>query len=234
MFSQRSQNSNTLATWCEELTHWKRPWCWERLKAGEGDRGWDGWMASLTRWTWVWASSGSWWWTGKPGVMQSMGLQSWTRLSNWIHWTERSWEQITWLSSVLQQDNCKCLWSCVPKLLQYVRGKCFSQDRPDYFVHRLKAKIDAYLAHTILPNQMHGRLCSLDPTPGPPQQNSLLVQSVRVCCSRETEWGTGVTVLGDPGVNSLHSTGQDKAHTHAHLQEDTDWNFLYFHVKVKV
>ena len=59
-------NANTLATWFEELTHWKRPWCWERLKAGrEGDdRGWEGWMASLTQWTWVWASFGSWWWTG--------------------------------------------------------------------------------------------------------------------------------------------------------------------------
>ena len=78
-------NSNTLATWCEELTHWKRPWCWERSKAGvEGDdRGWDSWMESLTQWTWVWASSGSWWWTGKPGVLQSMGLQSQTWLSNW-------------------------------------------------------------------------------------------------------------------------------------------------------
>ena len=49
-----------LVTWCEELTHWKIPWCWERLKAGGGDdRGWDGWMGSLTRWTWVWASSRS-------------------------------------------------------------------------------------------------------------------------------------------------------------------------------
>ena len=69
--------SNTLATWCEELTHLKRPWCWERLKAeGEGhDRGWDGWMVSLTRWTWVWASSGRWWRTEKPGVLQFMGLQ---------------------------------------------------------------------------------------------------------------------------------------------------------------
>ena len=58
-----SWNSNTLATWCEELTHWKRPCCWERLKAGgEGDdRGWDGWMASPIRWTWVWVSSRSWW-----------------------------------------------------------------------------------------------------------------------------------------------------------------------------
>ena len=59
------------------LIHWKRPWCWERLKAGgEGDgRRWDDWMASLTWWTWIWASSGSWWWTGKPGVLWSMGSQ---------------------------------------------------------------------------------------------------------------------------------------------------------------
>ena len=68
---------NTMATWCEELTHLKRLWCWERLKAGgEGDnRRWDGWIASPTRWTRVWVSSGSWWWTGKPGVLQSTGSQ---------------------------------------------------------------------------------------------------------------------------------------------------------------
>ena len=86
-----SWNSNTLATWCKELTHWKRPWCWERLSAGgeEGNRGWDSWMASLTQWTWVWVSSRSWWWTGKPGVLQSMGSQ---RVGhNWateLNWTE--------------------------------------------------------------------------------------------------------------------------------------------------
>ena len=84
-----SWNSNTLATWCEELTCWKIPWCWERLKAwGEGDnRGWDGWTASPTRWTWVWVSSRSWWWTGRPGVLQSMGLQrvrlDWATELNW-------------------------------------------------------------------------------------------------------------------------------------------------------
>jgi len=68
---------NTSATWCKEPTHWKKPWCWERLKVGgEGDdRGWDGWMASPSLWEWVWASSGSLWWTGKPGVLQSMGSQ---------------------------------------------------------------------------------------------------------------------------------------------------------------
>ena len=66
-----------LATWYEELTHWKRPWCWERLKAGgeRDERRWDDWMASPTQWTWVWISSQSWWWTGKPGVLQSMGSQ---------------------------------------------------------------------------------------------------------------------------------------------------------------
>ena len=70
-------NSNTLATWLVELTHLRRPWCWERLKTeGEGDyRGWDGWMAPPTQWTLVWVNSGSWRWTGRPGVLQSMGLQ---------------------------------------------------------------------------------------------------------------------------------------------------------------
>ena len=68
---------NTLAAWCEELTHWKSPWCWERLKAkGEGGgRGWEGWMASLTQWTWVWPNSGRWWRTGRPGVLQSTSSQ---------------------------------------------------------------------------------------------------------------------------------------------------------------
>ena len=58
-----------------ELTHWKRPWCWKGLGAGgEGDdRGWDGWMASLIRWTWVWVNSRSWWWTGRPGLLRFMG-----------------------------------------------------------------------------------------------------------------------------------------------------------------
>ena len=85
-----SETPKTLATWCKELTVWKKTWCWERLKAGrEGDdREWDGWMASSTRWTWVWVSSGSWWWTGEPGVLQSMGSQrvghNWATELNWF------------------------------------------------------------------------------------------------------------------------------------------------------
>ena len=94
-----SWNSNTLATWCKELTHLKRPWYWERLKAGgEGnDRGWDGWMASPTQWTWVWASSGSWWWTGRPGVLQSVGSQ---RVGHdWV--TELNWTESTYISLLM-------------------------------------------------------------------------------------------------------------------------------------
>ena len=68
----------------------EKPWCWERLKVGgEGDdRAWDGWMASLTWWTWVWVNSGSWWWTGRPGMLQSMGSQrirhNWVTELNWM------------------------------------------------------------------------------------------------------------------------------------------------------
>ena len=71
--------------------HWKRLWCWEELGAGGegGDPGWDGWMASRTRWTWVWVNSGRWWWTGRPGMLRFMGSQrvghDWT---NELNWTE--------------------------------------------------------------------------------------------------------------------------------------------------
>jgi len=97
-----SWNSNTLATWCEWLTHLKRPWCWERLKVrGEGDdRGWDGWMASPMQWTSVWVNSGSWWWTGRPGLLQSMGSQSVGH--NWV-------TELNWTNFVLQGQTCLLL-----------------------------------------------------------------------------------------------------------------------------
>ena len=85
--------AETPILWSPDVKNWlfqKKPWCWERLKAGgKGDnRGWDGWMESLTQWTWVWASSGSWWWTGKPGMLQSMGSQRVRH--NWV--TELNWD----------------------------------------------------------------------------------------------------------------------------------------------
>ena len=84
-----SWNSNTLATWWEELTPWKRPWCWERLKAGgEGDnRGWDGWMASPTQWTWVWVNSGNWWWTRRPVMLHPQGCKE-SDMTKRLNWTE--------------------------------------------------------------------------------------------------------------------------------------------------
>ena len=91
-------NFNTLATWCEELTHLKRPWCWERLKAGgEGDDGGhDGWMASPTQWTWVWVNSRSWWWARKHVVLQSMGSQrvghDWATEVKWTEQPEWVWK----------------------------------------------------------------------------------------------------------------------------------------------
>ena len=94
-----SWNSNTLATWCEELTHLKRPWCWERLRVGgEGDnRGWDGWMTSLTQWTWVQVDSRSWWWTGRPGVLWFTGSQGvWHDWATELNWTELIAGGFTW------------------------------------------------------------------------------------------------------------------------------------------
>ena len=72
-----SWNSNTLATWCKELTHLKRHLMLEKIEGRRrrDGRGWDGWMASLTQWTWIWVNSGSSWWTGRPGVLRFMGLQ---------------------------------------------------------------------------------------------------------------------------------------------------------------
>ena len=79
-----SWNSNTLATWCEELTYWKRSRCWERSRAGEGgNKGWGVWMASSNQRTWMWANSRQYWRTEKCGLLQFMGSQSWTLLSKW-------------------------------------------------------------------------------------------------------------------------------------------------------
>ena len=93
-----SWNSSTLATSCEELTHWKRLWCWEGLEAGgeRGNRGWDGWMASLTRWTWVWVNSGVG--DGQGGLVC---CNSWGRKESdkteWLNWTElKSTNQWLW------------------------------------------------------------------------------------------------------------------------------------------
>ena len=108
----------------QKLTHWKRLCCWEGLgEGGEGDdRGWDGWMASLTRWTWVWVNSGSCWWTGRPGMLWFMGSQ---RIRHdWVtelNWAEAGWQYIalTYSFSYLEpvfcsmsSSNC-CFLTCI-------------------------------------------------------------------------------------------------------------------------
>ena len=92
------------ATWCKELIHLKRPWCWERLKAGEGDnRGWDGWMASPTRWTWVWVNSGIWWWTG--GLVCCCPELD---MTEWLNWSDTCMS-ILLFSPLLQKSFKKVL-----------------------------------------------------------------------------------------------------------------------------
>ena len=118
-----SWNSNALAIWCEELTQWKRSWCWERLKAGGegGNREWDCWIASLTQSTWVWASSSSWR-TGKSGVLQSVGLprvrHDWATELNWsLPWVTRKQETMAIHNSLIfPMRKCFALyWSCPPR-----------------------------------------------------------------------------------------------------------------------
>ena len=98
------------------MTHWKRPWCWETLKVGgEGDdRGWDGWKASPTQWTWIWVNSRSWWQTGRPGMLQSMELQrvrhKWETELNWLHGWLLNWCIMSVsIGSAMREENISCL-----------------------------------------------------------------------------------------------------------------------------
>ena len=128
-----------MATWCEELTHLKRPWCWGRLKVGgEGDdKGWDSWKASPAWRTWVWVGSGSWWWTGKPDVMQSVASlrvgHDWVAEVNWYQMEMIPLPSFQGIMKLSRDKECKstleivkfianvyCLWNYTPnfKLLK--------------------------------------------------------------------------------------------------------------------
>ena len=138
-------NSTTLATWCEELTHLKRPWCWERLRVGgEGDdRGWGGWMASLTQWTWAWVNSGSWWWTGKPGLLQSMGLQrvrhNWATDLNWTKHMQKILE-----NSIYIEEHDKILKQ--PHILKTLLDlKFWFPSKTIFSLHKIKWKLLSYV-----------------------------------------------------------------------------------------
>ena len=131
------------SSWCEELTHWKRPWCWERLKAaGEGDdRGWDGWMASPTWWAWVWANSRSCCWTGKTDKLQSMGSQ---RVRHeWV--TELNWTEALLLFRCPVMSDCDHMDYSTPGLPVHHQLPEFTQTH----VHRVGDAIQ--LSHLLSP-----------------------------------------------------------------------------------
>ena len=116
-FGRNDAKAETPVLWPPHSKSWLigKDWCWERLGAGgEGDdRGWDGWMASPARWTWIWVNSRSWWWTGRPGVLQFMGLQ---RVGhNWA--TELNWTELNWTTIL-----CIVLYSKVHKSTTTYKG----------------------------------------------------------------------------------------------------------------
>ena len=107
------------------FTHWERLWCWEGLGAGGkgDDRGWDGWMASLTRWRWVWVNSGSWWWTGRLGVLRFMGSQRVRH--DWV--TELNWTDTLIPSSVAPEAPSCCTFFSPPLRSSYIYYICHVQ-----------------------------------------------------------------------------------------------------------
>ena len=162
---------HTLPTWCEELIHLKRPWCWEWLKAqGEGDdRGWNAWIisASPTQWTWVWVSSGSWWWTGKPGVLESVGSQGvghdWATELNWIEGLERWTDR--W--NVEQDWDLDCITSISTKhhcVVTNFLGTHQHPGCPSTFSSSLipPMKASFHLTSALTPSGGHPWLCILD------------------------------------------------------------------------
>ena len=142
-----------LATSCEQLTHWERPWCWEGLGAGEegGNRGWDGWMASPTWWAWVWVNSRSWWWTGRPGVLWFIWSQrvrhDWATELNWWRPTRPSRNNIKKrcpfhykgleCKSRESRDTCsnKQIWSWSTKWSRSKANKVVSRQHTGYSKH---------------------------------------------------------------------------------------------------
>ena len=136
-------SSNTLATWCEELTHWKILWCWERLKAGgEGDdREWDDWVASPTRWTWVWASCGSWWWTRNSGMLQSIGSQrvgyDWATELNWAWPCPSEQDPVSPMISLFHQEVFISLFSLSIRGQTESKPQSWKTNQTDHMDHSL-------------------------------------------------------------------------------------------------
>ena len=152
---------------------WKRPWCWKRLKAGEGDgREGDGWMASPTQWTWVWVDSGSWRWTGRPGMLQFMESQSRTWLSDWteLNWYTHMYIFLLFLTTIFRS---KCYWDfpsgpVVKNLLANAGARVGPLAWEDLMLWDNSACVPQLLS-------LHSRSCELQPMK-PPQWEPQAVQ----------------------------------------------------------
>ena len=124
-----SWNANILATWCEELTHLKRPWCWEKIE-GRRRRGWQRmrWLDGIpTQWTWVWVNSGSWWWTGRPGMLQSWGCKE-LDTTEQLNWTDKKF-LLVHLCFVLVNRNFNCMKPVMWDLAYAVLKDCISKKK---------------------------------------------------------------------------------------------------------
>ena len=112
---------------------WKDPDAgkdWRREEKGTDNRGWDGWMGSLTQWTWVWVNSGSWWWTGRPGVLQFIGSEKVQH--DWA--TELNWSEVLvchdWNVSSMKASNLSIFYRNEP-LTSLISGEhMFLQELP--------------------------------------------------------------------------------------------------------
>ena len=124
---------------------------------GEGDnRGWDGWMASLTQWPWVWVNSGSWWWTGRPGMLWFMGSQSQTRLSDW---NELNWTEANTLLSLFYL--CVVIYSFHPQYLVYCCQQFRKVCRYGFTMKLMKFKFQYPLGRTLVKSHSHQSLQNL-------------------------------------------------------------------------
>ena len=130
------------------VPYWKRLWCWEALGAGgEGDdRGWDGWMASLTQWTRVWVNSGSWWWTGRPGVLQFMGSQR--DRHDWV--TELNWTELWGYGTAdwFQIGKGVCQGCIFVTLLIYLIYRVHHAKCPGWMKHKLESRLPGEISIT--------------------------------------------------------------------------------------
>ena len=172
----------------------EKTWCWERLKAGGkgDDRGWDGWMASLTQWTWVWSSSGRWWRTRKPGVLQFIGLK---RIkNNWV--TEQQVKNVAYGlkytgSRILKPLPFKCIILFHSYRDKKLQNRVYRNTVNETYLDRCKNK-----------GFPHKEVCSDQPQPFPFEHK----RSLNSTLGKTVLWNTGKPSSGSTGFRNENST----------------------------